>query len=344
MAPAVLPIGQGTVALGRFAGALPGGDSRGNVEPSAQLNAAAGLRVAALIVEPLAYRLVAEWAARHGHRLVLLVTSPGPPRARHNRDYLDLIAELPATQDVLVSTRMRGTVAPALAALPPDLLISFTFPHRIPPEVVAIPRYGAVNLHPSPLPAYRGPNPRRMLFDGATTLGATLHRIEDGFDTGAILSRHERPMPLDPTPERVLDVWSDALAEALDEGTRRAVAGEWGEPQDEALASYAAPFTPDERRLEWSWPVDLLRRRVLALSLFHPEARAVVGGRTYAVHRLTPCSGKASAPPGTVLGRTGDRMTLAVGDGVVEVVVSEPPDADPLPEPVVEPGTERWAS
>ena len=115
-----------------------------------------------------------------------------------------------------------------------------------------------------------------------------------------------------------------------------------GEPQDEALASYAAPFTPEERRLDWSWPVDLLRRRVLALSLFHPEARATIDGRTYAIHRLTPCSGPTLASPGTVLRRVGDRFTLAVGDGVVEVVASERSTEEQLAQPA--PGAERWVS
>ncbi len=282
-----------------------------------------GARIVALVVEPIAYRVVADWAARGGHRLVLLVTTPGPARARADRDYLDVIGGLPPGQDVLVTSRMRRTLAPVLATIVPDLLVSFTFPHRIPPEVRTIPRYGAVNLHPTPLPAYRGPNPRRMLFDGATTLGATLHRIEDGFDTGAILSCRERPLPPDPTPERVLEDWTGVLAEALDEGTRRALAGEWGEPQDEARASYAAPFSPEERRLDWAWPVDVLRQRALALSLFRPEARATIDGRLYAIRRLTPLPGPAPAPPGTVLDHTEERFVLAVGDGVVEVVADE---------------------
>ena len=282
-----------------------------------------GLRIAALIVEPVAYRLVADWVARQGHRLVLLVTTPGPPRGRQHRDYLDLIATVPPEQDILVSTRMRRTVGPALAALAPDLLVSFTFPYRIPPEVAAIPRHGAVNLHPTPLPRYRGPNPRRMLFDGVPTLGATLHRIEAGFDTGAILACREVPLPADPTSESVLATWTAALAEALEAGTRRAVAGEWGKPQDESLASYAAPFTPEERRLDWAWPAVLLQRRVLALSLFRPEAEATIDGMEHAVHRVTPRPGPAPAAPGTLLHRAGDRFTLAVGDGVVEVVATE---------------------
>jgi len=297
------------------------------------------LRIAALIVEPIAYRLVAAWAERHGHRIELLVTTPGPPHTWHNRDYHDLVGLVPAKLDVLVSTRMRRVVAPVLAALAPDLVLSFTFPHRLPPEVVAIPRFGAVNLHPTPLPAYRGPNPRRMLYEGSATIGAALHRIEEGFDAGAVLSRRERALPARPTAASTLALWLELLDEALEEGIGRALAGEWGEPQDEADASYAAPFRREERRLDWSLPVAALERRVLALNLFHPEAWAEVDGRTYAVEHLArgPAGG-ASGSPGTILGRAGGRLLVAAGDGSVALTVV--PLADP--DDVRGSGAEGW--
>lgn len=300
---------------------------------------ATGVRIAALVVEPIAYRLVADWAERHGHRIVLLVTTPGPPRSRANRDYLDLVAAVPPGQDVLISTRMRTTVAPALAVVAPDLLVSFTFPHRIPREVVALPRFGAVNLHPTPLPAYRGPNPRRMLFDGAQTVGAALHRIEEGFDAGAILACRERPLPAAATPERVLDVWLGVLAEALEDGARRALAGQWGEPQDEAAATYAAPFTDEERRLDWRWPAAMLARRALALSLFRPEAVATIDGEPAAIRRVTPRLGPSPVTaPGTMLERSGDRLVVAVGDGAVVVETAGRPTEATTERPMVELG------
>lgn len=282
------------------------------------------LRLAVMIVEPIAYRLVAAWAERHGHRLALLVTTPGPPHTWHNRDYHDLVGAVPATQDVLVSRRMRRVVAPVLAALAPDLVLSFTFPHRIPPEIVALPRFGAVNLHPTPLPAYRGPNPRRMLFDQRPTIGAALHRIEPGFDAGALLSCQEQPLPSESTPETVLALWLTLLDQALEVGMARALKGEPGAPQDERAASYSPPFTMAERRLDWSWSIQELRRRLLALNLFHPEAWTEIDGRPYAVGSLTPRparaeGGIATKPAGSILALDDDRAAIVVADGVVEV-------------------------
>src|SRR5262245_42430078 len=105
------------------------------------------LRIVSFNVLRMAYGLLANWAAEHEHRIILVVTSPAGNEQRYGESYLRLVEALPPTQDVLITTRMRRTVAPVLTTLAPDLIISATFPHRIPPEVTAIPRYGAINLH-----------------------------------------------------------------------------------------------------------------------------------------------------------------------------------------------------
>ncbi|HWE63972.1 MAG TPA: formyltransferase family protein, partial [Chloroflexota bacterium] len=150
-------------------------------------------RIVLYCVAPPAYRLLRDWAARTGYGFRLIVTTPGPRRARTGA-YRAIIAEAPAEQDILITTHMRG-IAALIAAADPDLILSFTLPFRIPPDVLALPRHGAVNLHPAPLPLYRGPEPARMIYNGEPNLGATLHRTDSEFDTGAILSVHTAPMP-----------------------------------------------------------------------------------------------------------------------------------------------------
>src|SRR5207248_7383267 len=141
-------------------------------------------------------------------------------------------------QDVLVTTRLRRVALPLIEALAPDLILSFTFPYRLPPEILAIPRIAAVNLHPTPLPRYRGPNPMRMIYDGSPTLGATLHYLDNEFDTGAILSQAEGLMPENLSTESVFASWGPLMMRVLAEGMERAIAGAPGTPQDDALATY----------------------------------------------------------------------------------------------------------
>lgn len=283
--------------------------------------AASALRVVALNVEPAAYRLVADWAAAEGHDLVLLLTTPGPP-PRTYHGYRQIVAAAPPEQDVFVTTRLKRA-APVVAATRPDLLVSYTFPYRLPDALLAVPRLGAVNLHPSPLPRYRGPNPARMVYEGEPTLGATLHRTAAGFDTGAILSRQEARLPDNPTVERVRAAWRRLLVAALTEGARRAAAGQPGEPQDDAQASYAASFSPEELRLAWDRPGDVLQRQATALNLLEPRARAALAGAERTVLAVVPGPlGHPTVPPGTVLAREDDRYTVAVAGGVVDVLTA----------------------
>jgi methionyl-tRNA formyltransferase len=281
-----------------------------------------GLRVVVYSVLPPAFQVLQEWVKRHEHKLALVVTSPGPS-SRRMPSYSQIVAMCPPGQDVLVTTRPRRT-APLIAALAPDLVVSFSFPYRIPPEVTSIPRFGAVNLHPAPLPRYRGPNPARAIFDGAPTLGATLHRTEADFDTGAILSRHERPMPADVTAEQVFPAWRETMVSALEEGTRLAIEGAPGVPQDHAGATYAGEFTDEDRALDWNLPARSLQCRVTALSLFGGAARAPVNGRTVAIARVTPVPGvPAPAAPGTVLARVDNVVTICTADGIVQALVAD---------------------
>ncbi|MGH2530710.1 MAG: methionyl-tRNA formyltransferase [Thermomicrobiales bacterium] len=289
-----------------------------------------GLRVVTFNAFLPAYQLVAEWAERHEHRLVLLVTVPSALGERYGSGHPALLDGIPGSQDVLITTRPRRTAAPVIAALEPDLIVSATFPRRIPSEVTAIPRFGAVNLHPGPLPRGRGPNPVRLIYEGDEIVGATLHRIAPDFDAGAILSRREQPLPSDVTGAGIRGAWIEMLQAVLEEGTARAIAGEPGVPQDESLASYAAPFTKQERWLSWHEPARTVQRRAAALNLLEPLARSRIDGEAVRVLDVRTHEGAApAAEPGTVLARDGNMLTVRVADGVVEATIHPEPLSTP---------------
>ncbi len=284
-----------------------------------------GLRIVAYCVRPQAYQVIANWCARHGHRLLLVVTSPGP-RSRPSPTYHEVLNAVPRTQEVLVTTRMQRPL-PLLRELAPDLIVSFTFPYRLPPETISIPRYGAVNLHPAPLPAYRGPNPLRGIYDGYPTLGSTLHWTAPEYDTGNILAIATCPLPEDRSFESVFGAWAGTMGPVLEQGVPRALAGDPGTPQDESQASYGGTFTMEERWLDWNLPAALLQGRatVLASNTEGLEGDAAgcmarIDGTAYGVQRVTPLPGIAApAPPGTVLAASGAVVTLCCAGSVVQV-------------------------
>lgn len=280
------------------------------------------LRIVTCNVMVMAYELVSEWAARNGHEIVLLVTSPAATAERYGASYVNVVELAAPRHQVLVTSKMRAA-APLIAATRPDVLISATFPHKLPASVTSIPGLGAFNLHPTPLPQGRGPNPQRLIFEGADTVGATLHQTSEEIDAGAIFSRQEASLPEELSWETIFGTWRQLAGAALEEGMARALAGEPGLPQDEAQASYSPPFTPEERWLNWDRPLLLLRKQVAVLV---PAARATLDGRPVTILSVTAEPGDIpDVPAGTVLHRTHDAASVRVHDGVARVTyVPEP--------------------
>lgn len=276
------------------------------------------LRIALFTVLPLAHWLLQGWATEARHEVALVVTTPGPA-ARRGNVYREVIAQVPPEQDALVTIDLRRSL-PAIAAYAPDLLVTFAFPFRLPAILAALPTLGAYNLHPAPLPRYRGPNPQRMLFEGAPTVGAALHRLTPRIDAGPILSRHERPIAADAAPEEVTRTWVETMRDALVDGVARGIAGEPGEPQDEAAATYAARFTEEEYWLDWSLPALTLQRRALALNLFGVQARGVLAGQPHAILHAATVAAPAGGPPGTILTQAGNEVVVRAGEGALHVV------------------------
>ncbi len=280
-----------------------------------------GLRIVTFNVLPFAYGLVARWAEENGHMIALVVTTPGPS-TRRTPSYSAVVAMAPPGVDVLITTRLRRVALPLIRELHPDLIVSFTFPYRLPPEITAIPRHGAVNLHPALLPAYRGPNVARPIYEGASEIGATLHWTEAEYDTGRILSQHAAPLPEEVTEETIRALWPPLMARALAEGTASAIAGDPGTPQDHARATYAAPFTEAEHWLDWAETQRTVQRKASALNFFGAPAKAWIAGMPHRVQRVDRLPEASAASPGVVLDHTEDGFVVGVADGAVRVIAS----------------------
>ena len=277
-----------------------------------------GLKIVSFNVVPLAYQLIRGWAQENGHRLVLVVTSPGP-RTQRDAGYREIVANSPPEPDILITTHPKQLPS-MIGSLEPDLIIAATFPYLIPEAVIETARLGGINVHATPLPRYRGPNPPRMIYDGHPTVGATVHRIAPDFDTGHILSRQERALPEDLTVEGVWAIWREVIISTFHEGVQRAINGEQGIAQDHTEASYAAAFTDAEHVLDWSLPVQTLLHRSVALNLFGPTAQIDIEGNRRLVKRLAIVSDVSGGPPaGTILEQREGSAVVTVIDGAVRL-------------------------
>ncbi|MET9274019.1 formyltransferase family protein [Kribbella sp. NPDC003557] len=269
------------------------------------------LRIVGLNAFLPGFRLVHEFAERNGHELALVVTLPDTSRYGASDP---MVAGLPDSVDVLITRKLRAVAAPVIAALRPDVIISAAFPRLIPGEILEIPKYGAINCHPSPLPAGRGPTPQRLIYEGDERVGATVHRTAPEFDTGAILAQRVAPLPDDLNGTGLMQSWRTLLSACLDEAVPRLVAGEPGDAQDPAAASEAPFFTDAERLLDLTEPSRVIRRKAAALNVTAPTALCELDGATHRIIRTDPVDATTSAKPGTVLEHHADGWTVQTAD------------------------------
>ncbi|WP_432882370.1 methionyl-tRNA formyltransferase [Kribbella sp. CA-245084] len=269
------------------------------------------LRIVGLNAFLPGFRLVHEFAEQNGHELVLVVTLPETGRYGAADP---MVAGLPDDMNVLITRKLRPVAAPVIAALRPDVVISAAFPRLIPDEILEIPKYGAINCHPSPLPAGRGPTPQRLIYEGDERVGATVHRTASEFDTGAILAQRITPLPEDLNGTGLMQSWGTLLRECLAEAVPRLVAGDPGEPQDPASASEAPFFTDAERVLDLTEPARVIRRKCAALNVTSPSAQADLDGATHLIIRTDPADLPRSAAPGTIIEGHDDGWTVQTAD------------------------------
>ncbi len=130
-----------------------------------------------------------EFLLKRGDRPEVLLLA-GPKRASHADALAALCEPFLPPERILRGTWFRGPKGQAfLRELDLDLCLSVHFPYIVPPEVLALPRRGFLNLHPAYLPYNRGwHTPTWALLEG-TPIGATLHLMDAGVDTGDILAQ-----------------------------------------------------------------------------------------------------------------------------------------------------------
>ena len=217
--------------------------------------------------------------------LVAVVTAPPRPAGRDMRLTASPVGALAERLDmtVLRPDRLRDTgTVEALAALRPDLLVLADYGRLVPAAILALPPRGALNLHPSLLPRHRGAAPiQAAIVCGDGTTGVTLMRMNEGIDSGPIVSQRSLPLVGDETAVQLEEALAGLAAVLLAESLPGWLAGTLpAVPQPAAGATLTRPLRREDGRLDpWRHGAALLERRVRAFQPWPGTWLEVPSGR-----------------------------------------------------------------
>ncbi|HLI51028.1 MAG TPA: formyltransferase family protein, partial [Thermomicrobiaceae bacterium] len=151
-----------------------------------------------------------------------------------------------------------------LSDLAPDLIVVSCFPWRLSAEILDIPRFGAINVHPSLLPRHRGPDPLFWTFrQGELQTGFSIHLVTEELDAGPMIA--QMALPLDAPVEGVkVEQRLARMAASILPSIVRDLAGGGvvPKPQDEALSSYEGWPADSDLLMSTDWPVERVLRFV----------------------------------------------------------------------------------
>lgn len=211
------------------------------------------------------------------------------------------------------------SLTPQLEGFGADLLVVAAYGSILPAAALRVCARGAVNVHASLLPRWRGASPvAAAILAGDSHTGVTLMQMDAGLDTGPLLAaRRTRIEPHETTgilERRLAGLGADLLLEQLP----AILAGELeAVPQDSALSSYAPLITKRQGRLDWTTPAEGLARCVRAFDPW-PVAHAMWGDRPLRLWQAHALAGEGGEP-GRVLSVSRDGMDVASVSGVLRV-------------------------
>lgn len=262
-----------------------------------------------------------------GHEVVAVWTQPDKPSGRGQKLAQSEVKEFALSQGLRLEQPQRIKTAETkqlFASHNADVAVVVAYGRILPQEYLTTPRRGAINVHFSLLPKYRGAAPVNWaIVNGEKTTGVTTMFIEEELDAGPILRQRETAIGAKETaPElmqRLADIGAELLGETLaqiDEITpRRQVIDE---------ATLAPMLTKEDGRIDWSHDAHAIEQMVRGFQPW-PNAFTRTAGRRLVIWQAEPVEMTTSGEVGSVMTARGDDLIISCGsDSALRLIEVQP--------------------
>ena len=251
--------------------------------------------------------------------VVGVFTQPDKPKGRGMELSASPVKELALENDLPVSqpVKMRdGTALAQIKALEPDILVVVAYGRILPDDILAVPKYGAINVHGSLLPKYRGAAPIQWaVLNGDKITGVTTMYLASEMDTGDIIYTAETEIGEYETSGELFDRLKNMGAELLVKTLRDIDAGTAPRtPQDHSKASYVTMLDKSICPIDWNKTPREVLKHIYGLQPW-PVATMELEGKTVRVFAAKYTDGKTKKMPGAVVSTDKGGLEIACAGG-----------------------------
>ncbi len=266
---------------------------------------------------------------KSSHQVVCVITNPEKPAGRGLKNRSTPVAELAAKYkiDILTPATLRNNneTVECIKRHTPDAIVVVAYGKFIPPDVLHIPAYGCLNLHPSLLPKYRGAAPiQRAIMNNEKKTGMTVMLLDEGMDSGPIFMQREIDIDLTDDAlmlgEKLSKLGADMLLKTL-----HLIEGKQIEPvaQQHGLATLAPKINREEGKLDFNRSSIELHNIVRAL-IEWPTAWTLYKGNIVQVLGTEPVAEKPVHSPAAIVKIDKLGIHTATGNGILIIKSVKP--------------------
>lgn len=252
------------------------------------------------------------------HDIVAVYTQPDRPAGRGKKLTASSVKTLALAHDIPVyqptTFKNNEEAQRELDSLEADIMVVVAYGLLLPKAVLDAPKHGCINVHGSILPYWRGAAPiQRAVWAGDRETGVTIMQLDEGMDTGDILSILREPITATDTSEsmynKLAQLGPKALCEALD---KISVGDIHPQKQDNAIATHAQKLSKEEAKIDWSDSAEHIERCVRAFNPW-PISYFELDGKNIKVWESHVETQSPQAPSGTIISADKKGICIATG-------------------------------
>ncbi|WP_354622932.1 methionyl-tRNA formyltransferase [Psychromonas sp. MME2] len=274
-----------------------------------------------------------DFAAKHLHALLLesefdvvaVYTQPDRPAGRGKKLTASAVKELAVANNITVyqpDNFKEAASVEQLRALNADIMVVVAYGLILPKVVLETPRLGCLNVHGSLLPRWRGAAPiQRAIWAGDAETGVTIMQMNEGLDTGDMLSKVSCTIGAVETSASLYEKLAEQAPLLLVDTIKQLVQGQLtAQVQDEQFANYAKKLSKDEALIDWSCDGAFIERSIRAFNPW-PMSYFMLSGQAIKVHRASCINQLSDKAVGTIIAADKKGIQVVTGKGVLNLEV-----------------------